>query len=97
MTVKILIKRKFKKDALKDAAKMLIQARTNAMEQRGYISSETLSSWDDPHLIMVLSMWEKKEDWDNYLNSPGRQENERKYSEILEGGTEYQVFNLGMQ
>lgn len=96
MTVKILIKRKFKDGTLKDASQMLIQARSNALKQNGYISSETLSSCNDPNSILVLSMWQKKEDWDNYKNSDDRTENERKYAEIMESSTEYDEFNLGM-
>ncbi len=96
MAVKIVIKRKFKNGTMKDAAAMLIQARSNAMMQNGYVSSETLRGDDDPNTIVVLSMWHTKEDWDNYKGSAARQDNERKYSEILEGNTEYEVFNMGM-
>lgn len=96
MTVKILIRRQFKEGALKDASQMLIQARTNAMGHKGYISSETLSSCGDPNTIMVLSMWQTKSDWDAYANSDSRMENEKKYSEVLEGSTEYEAFNLGL-
>lgn len=96
MAVKILIRRQFKEGTLKDASEMLIQARTNAMAFKGYIASETLSGCDDPHTLMVLSMWERKEDWDAYANSQERLDNERKFAEILEGETQYESFNLGM-
>lgn len=96
MAVKIVITRKFKEGALKDASAMLIQARSNAMKEKGYISSETLTSCDTPGRILVLSMWQTKEDWERYKDSSARQENERKYSEMLEGKTEYEVFNMGM-
>ena len=96
MAVKIFIKRKFSKDGLKDASAMLIQARKNAMSNKGYISTETLVNCDDPCEIVVVSMWQKKEDWDAYASSSERQANEQKIGAILAADTEYQAFNMGM-
>jgi heme-degrading monooxygenase HmoA len=64
--VKVLIKRRLKNASIKEASEILIQARYNAMGAKGYISSETLTSCDDPSKIVVISMWQKKEDWDVY-------------------------------
>jgi len=96
MAVKIFIKRKFSSNGLKDASAMLIQARKNAMSNKGYISTETLVNHDDPQEIMVVSMWQKKEDWDAYVASPARQANEQNFAAILEADTEYQIYNMGM-
>lgn len=96
MAVKIFIKRKFSTDGLKDASAMLIQARKNAMSNKGYISTETLVNYDDPCEIMVVSMWQKKEDWDAYVGSPERKANEKNFAAILDAETEYQIFNMGM-
>jgi len=96
MAVKILIKRKVKQGALKDASALLIQARKNAMSNNGYISTETLVDYDDPSIITVVSMWQKKENWDAYVASGRRQENEAKFAEILEDDTVYEIYNMGM-
>lgn len=96
MSVKMLIKRKFKEEALKNASAMLIKARTNAMGNTGYISTETLVSYDDPQSVLIISMWQSKEDWDRYRDSATRKEHENKYAEMFEGPTEYEVFKLGM-
>lgn len=96
MSVKILIKRKFRQDAVKDAADMLIKARTNAMGNKGYISTETLVGYDDPQSILIISMWQSKEDWDTYRDSDTRKSHEDKYAKMFEGPTEYQIFNMGM-
>ncbi len=96
MAVKIFIKRKINKDALKDAPAMLIQARKNAMSNKGYISTETLVNCDDPCEIVVVSMWQKKEDWDTYARSTERQENEKKFAPLLGAATDYQIYNMGM-
>jgi len=96
MSVKILIKRKFKKEVLQKASTMLIKARTNAMGSKGYISTETLVNYDDPQSVLILSMWQNKEDWDSYKDSAARKEHEDKYANMFEGSTEYTVFNVGM-
>ncbi len=96
MAVKILIKRVFKEGTRKDASTMLIKSRAIAIEQNGYIASETLVSYDDPNTILVMSMWQTKEDWDNYKKSAARKENERNYAKIMDGVTEYEVFKIGM-
>ena len=96
MSVKILIRRKFKKEALKNASAMLIKARTNAMGNQGYISTETLVNYDDPQSVIILSMWQSKDDWDRYSDSDTRKEHENKYADMFEGSTEYEILRVGM-
>ena len=96
MSVKILIRRKFKKEGIQDATDMLIQARSHAMGCKGYISTETLVNYDDPQSVVLVSMWQSKEDWDNYKYSVSRREREEKWAELLEVPTEYEVFKMGM-
>ncbi len=96
MTVKILIKRKVKDAAIIETSKMLIQARSNAMGKKGYISSETLSSCDNPSEILVVSMWQSKADWDAYLGDPTRIELEREFEQLFESPVEYKAYNLGL-
>ena len=96
MSVKILIKRKFRKEALVNASAMLIKARTNAMGNKGYISTETLVSYDDPQSVLIISMWQSKEDWERYKDSSTRKQHEDKYSGLFEGTTEYELYKVGM-
>jgi heme-degrading monooxygenase HmoA len=76
---------------------MLIQARQNAMEENGYISSETLRGCEDSNEILVLSMWRKQEDWRRYESSAVRQDLENRFSEIMEGPSQSIAYTLGMQ
>ena len=96
MTVKILIKRKFKNANSKNVSEVIYAFRQNAIREKGYISSESLYGCDDPNLIIVLSMWQKKEDWDKYMNSPVRKKTEEKYAELFERPTEYESYHLGL-
>ncbi|MBU1343466.1 MAG: antibiotic biosynthesis monooxygenase [Proteobacteria bacterium] len=96
MTVKIYIKRKVKQGNLQKVSEMLVQARTNAVGKQGYISSETLQGCDNPNEILVVSMWDKKEDWNRYKDNVSRKEFEAKFAELLEGPTLYAAYNMGL-
>jgi len=97
MAVKVFIKRKIKDGKLNEASKLLIKARYNAMEQEGYISSETLSDCDRPNHVMVISMWQKIAHWKRWKDSDLRAENEAGFAALLDGPTEYETYNLGLQ
>jgi heme-degrading monooxygenase HmoA len=96
MVVKVLIKRKIRDGKLNDASKLLIKARYNAMGQPGYISSETLSGCDDPNNVVVISMWQRIENWNQWKNGDLRAENETAFEALLVGPTEYETYNLGL-
>ena len=96
MAVKVLIKRKIKDGKINEASKLLIKARYNAMGQPGYISSETLSGCDDPNNVVVISMWQRIEDWDQWKNDGLREENEAAFEALLKGPIEYETYNLGL-
>ena len=96
MAVKILIKRKFKNGNMRAASRFLINNRSGAMQQPGYISSETLRSLDDKDQIMVVSMWESMEDWQAWKNSETRKANVAEFKDYLVGETKYEYYSLGL-
>ena len=96
MAVKILIKRKFKDGNLKAASRLLINHRNGAMEQPGYISSETMQRLEDPNQITVVSMWKDIKAWESWKNSDIRLANENEARDLLVGPTEYEHYSLGL-
>jgi heme-degrading monooxygenase HmoA len=97
MAVKVLIKRKVKNGNLSAASQLLTKARYIAMSQQGYISSETLSGCDDPNNVVVVSMWQRIENWNQWKNSGSRAENEAEFEALLDGPVIYEAYNLGLQ
>ena len=97
MAVKILIKRKFDIDRLKEASQLIIKARYGAMRQPGYISSETLSDLQDSSRIVVVSMWQNIDDWHAWRESPERGEFETEMRKLQDGPTDFESYALGMQ
>ena len=96
MAVKILIKREFKDGNMQAASRFLINNRSGAMNQPGYISSETLRSIDDKDKIMVVSMWENIEAWEAWKNSEIRKANVAEFKDYIVGEEEYEYYSLGL-
>ncbi len=96
MAVKILIKRKIKDGNMQAAARLLINSRQGAMNQPGYISSETMRSLDDPTQVVVMSMWQNKEDWEAWKSSELRKANVAEFKDYFLGETEYEHYSLGL-
>jgi heme-degrading monooxygenase HmoA len=96
MAVKILIKRKFKNGNMRAASRFLINNRSGAMKQPGYISSETLRSLDDKDQVLVVSMWDNMETWKAWRNSETRKANVEEFKDYMAGETEYEHYSLGV-
>jgi len=96
MAVKILIKMRFKEKDIGKISKMLITRRYGAMEQEGYISSETMWDLDDSQRVVVSSMWQNIESWNRWRNSEKRKAIESQFSDYLDGPTQYEHFFIGL-
>ena len=95
MAVKILIKRRLPVEKAKDIVNIFRQLRMLAIEQEGYISSETLRSIENPQEFLVISTWRNLEDWERWFNSSQRKELHAKVDPLLELGTSYEIYQYG--
>jgi len=95
MNAKILIKRRFKKGKQKEIIALLRELRGGALNQPGYISGETLSSSEDPQILMVIGTWQDMESWYNWKQNNTRQTLEKMLETYQEESTEYQEYTLG--
>ena len=95
MNAKILIKRKFKKGKQQEIIAMLRELRSGALHQPGYISGETLTSFDDPQVLMVIGTWHDMESWYKWKQNSTRQTLEQMLEIYQEKSTEYQEYTLG--
>ena len=96
MAVKILIKRHFKESDYIQISKMLNASRYRAMEQEGYISSETMWDLDDPKKVVVASMWQTIDNWNAWKNSEQRKSVESQYADRLDGPAVFEHYFIGM-
>ena len=96
MAIKVLIIRRFKEGYFSEINNMLKKVRYGAMDQNGYISSETMWDHEDPFRVVVVSTWQSIADWNEWKNSDQRKSNEEKFEAYLDGSTEYEVFDIGI-
>jgi heme-degrading monooxygenase HmoA len=95
MHAKILIKRKFIKGKKKEIIALLKELRSGALQQPGYISGQTLVSYDEPQTLMVIGTWQDIESWHNWQENDTRKTLEMMLESYQEGSSEYQEFILG--
>ena len=95
MAIKILIKRSVPENKAKDMIPLVRQLRILATNQPGYISGETLKSFDVPDTFLVISTWQSSDDWEKWLLSKERQKIQDNIDSLLGGNTEYEMFHYG--
>ena len=96
MPIKVLIKRRFKEGYVNEINKIIKETRFAAMDQEGYITSETMWDYEDPFRVVIVSNWRRIEYWNKWKNSDLRKSIEQKLQEFLIGETEYEIFSLGV-
>ncbi|RLB27316.1 MAG: antibiotic biosynthesis monooxygenase [Deltaproteobacteria bacterium] len=95
MAIKVIITRKVTKGKQKDLLPLLLELRSKAMNQKGYISGETLKGISDPDEFMVISTWNNLEDWKAWDDNPTRGEIQAKINAILEEKTIAKAYLYG--
>jgi heme-degrading monooxygenase HmoA len=97
MAVEILIKRATDHG---NSAKILlphvIELRSHAVKQPGYISGETLFNIERSEECLVLSRWTKLEHWQDWLRNPLRIELNEKIEKLLTTKTEYDIYSVSL-
>jgi len=95
MAIRVIITRKVATDKQKDLFPLLMELRLKAMNQKGYISGETLKGISDPDEFMVISTWNSLEDWNAWDNNPARKEIQAKIDVILKEKTNCEGVSYG--
>lgn len=92
MIVKVMIKRKIKEGKAREVFALLNKFRSEAMNQKGYISGETLINYDNPREILVIGMWQDMDNWLKWRENPERKANENLLERWLEEPTVYESY-----
>jgi heme-degrading monooxygenase HmoA len=96
MAVKVFIKRSIKKDQTAAAVKLLMELRSRALKQPGYISGETLVNHYDPRNIAMVSTWQTIDDWIRWQESDERAAKEGQLDSLQEGPANFEIYDLGL-
>jgi heme-degrading monooxygenase HmoA len=95
MAIKVIITRKVTRGRERDLLPLLMELRTKAMNQKGYISGETLKGISDPDEFLVISTWKSSEDWKTWEDNPERRAIQSKIDAILEEKTVARAYLYG--
>ncbi len=96
MAVKVFIKRVVKKGRTEAVVKLLMDVRSQALEQPGYISGETLVNHYDPCNIAVVSTWQTIDDWIRWQESDQRAAIEDQLESLQEMPANFEIYDLGL-
>ena len=92
MIVKVIIKRVVAEGMEKNFFSQLRNLRFSAMNQKGYISGETLICAENTNKVIVISKWETLEDWNNWKNNPDRKKIDARLKELQPEPTIYEPY-----
>lgn len=95
MAVKIIIVRHVTKEKTSALRPLLLEMRSLANAQSGYVSGETLVNFDDPSEYVVISTWKTLKDWNLWLEDVRRRELQAKVDQISGEETRYSVYYNG--
>lgn len=95
MAIKVIIARKVAAGRQRDLLPLLMELRTKAMNQKGYISGETLKGIGDPDEFMVISTWRSFDDWKAWEDNAERRESQAKIDAVLEEKTVAKAYLYG--
>ena len=94
MAIHVIIKRKVKQGhQAKELVPLILQMRSLAMYQPGYISGETLCDIEHPGECLVISTWETVEDWNKWVHSQERARMDQKIETLTGEKTEYHIYS----
>lgn len=92
MAVTVLIKRKViagKGEFLENLYRDLIAL---AVQQKRYMGAETMRRIDVPDEYLVISRWEKVEDWSRWLISEVRMAYQERIDALTDSNTRFEIY-----
>jgi len=93
MSIEVMVKRKIKQGPqARRVVPLILQLRTLATYQPGYISGRTLFDVENPADCLVISEWQTLEDWYQWMKNKDRDVIQTKIEAETGEPTEYSVY-----
>ena len=97
MAIGVLIKRVTRhSDDAKVLLPHIIELRSLAVRQPGYISGETFLNLDRPEECLVIGRWTSLEHWQQWKRNERRIELNENIEKYLETKAEYNIYGIGL-
>jgi len=93
VSIEVMIKRKVQQGPLaRRLVPLILQLRTLATYQPGYISGKTLYNVENPEDCLVVSEWQSLAHWHDWMKSEKRAEIQSKIDELTGEQTQYGIY-----
>ena len=93
MSIEVMIKRKIKQGPqARTVVPLILQLRSLATYQPGYISGRTLFNLENPEDCLVISEWQTMEDWYQWMKNKEREAIQAKIDAETGEPTGYSVY-----
>ena len=97
MAIEVLIRRVTKQGLnAKALLPHIIELRSHAVKQPGYISGETLFNLEQSEECLVISRWTTLEHWQQWNRTSRRMELDEGMKELFGTETEYKFYGAGL-
>jgi heme oxygenase (mycobilin-producing) len=92
MAVRVFIEREIQPGNDLKLHNLLMQLRTKAMLQKGYITGETLRDVSNPNKFLVIGTWNSIEDWNTWQANPERKKLQGELDKLLKAPEKFGVY-----
>jgi heme oxygenase (mycobilin-producing) len=92
MAIRVFIEREIQTGNDLKLHQLLMQLRTKAMLQKGYITGETLRDLNNPSRFLVIGTWNSIEEWQAWLANPERKKLQGELEKFLKGPERSNVY-----
>jgi heme-degrading monooxygenase HmoA len=93
MAVSVIISRSVKSRRMSEKlASLIVQIRSRASVQPGFLTSQTFSCLDCEGEYLVVSTWNTLDDWNRWMHSQERMDIQRQVDELLGEKTLYRYY-----
>jgi heme oxygenase (mycobilin-producing) len=92
MAIRVFIEREIQPGNDLKLHNLLMQLRTKAMLQKGYITGETLRDVHDANKFLVIGTWNSLEDWNGWIKNPERKKLQDELDKVLKTPEKFAVY-----
>jgi len=93
MAICVIIRRTVSDKTMADKlAPFIVQLRSRATAQPGYVTDQTFSCLDCKGEYLVISTWNTLDDWNKWMHSDERQVVQKQIDELTGEKTEYRYY-----
>jgi len=92
--IKVFVERRVTKKNYDKLIQHLLDLRTAALHQQGYVSGETLVKGDDPIDVITISSWISEDHWKAWITSEVRIELSDIIEHLIDGDEQVSIYKV---